>query len=229
MTIPVKTEGLVTSRDIDIENVNSDVVIGDTTANKEYLTSEGGDVTINVDNGNVYNSGVAKTLIVAKDGGNLNIHVNDGNIGKEIGPCADGVCTGIGKDARDLKLSVNANVDGVYTADTNQVNTNKDYVINMAALNSDMKVNRIKADGRVILLADAEKKAAKPYKILNAAEDDTLANVEGKGISMISSGGIGTKDKAVTFVQTAGDFNDNYHYDVTDPKHDQRILGYNYK
>ena len=143
---------------------------------KEYLTSDGGDVNISIKNGSLYNAGVAKTLIAAKNGGNLNIHVEDGTIGKEVGPCKDGVCTGIGPEARDLTQSINANIDGTYTAETVKNNKTGNLVINLAALDSDMNVNQIKADGRVILLADSSVKGQTPSKESPQEEIKTLYN-----------------------------------------------------
>lgn len=206
----INVKGIVTSKGIDIKNKDSNVVIGDTTDNKNYLTSTGRGVNIDINNGNLYNYGVAKSLILAQNGGDLNINVVDGTIGKEVGPCDGGVCTGIGVDARDLTKSINANVDGAYTAVTKQNNKTNDLVINLAALDSDMKVDKIIADGRAILLADSSVKGEKPYSILNAAKDSSVANVQGKGISMIASGGIGSANKKLTFIQTKGDFNDAY-------------------
>lgn len=94
-----------------------------------------------------------------------------------------------------MTKSINANVDGAYTAVTKQNNKTNDLVINLAALDSDMKVDKIIADGRAILLADSSVKGEKPYSILNAAKDSSVANVQGKGISMIASGGIGSANK----------------------------------
>ena len=184
----INVKGIVTSKGIDIENKNSNVVIGDTTSNTNYLTSTGRGVNINITNGNLYNAGVAKTLIAAQNGGNLNIHVEDGSIGQEPGICADGVCTGLGADARDLTKSINANVDGTYTAVTTRNNSTNDLSINLAAIDSDMKIDYIDADGRAILLADASTKGERSYDIINAASDKSKANVTGKGISIIASG-----------------------------------------
>ena len=204
----IKVQGLVKAHGVDIHNENSSVVIGDNTSNNFYITSDG-DIKIKINNGSLLNYGVAKTLFATKNGGNLNINVTDGTIGEEVGPCDGGVCTGIDKDARDLTKSINGNIEGTYTAVTSRNNRANDLVINMAALDSDMKLNYVDADGRAILLADSSVKGQTPYSILNASNDSSKANVQGKGISLIASGGIGEKDKALTFVQTAGDFNHN--------------------
>ena len=206
----VNVKGLVKSKGIDIKNKNSNVTIGDTTSNTNYLTSTGRGVNINIENGNLYNSGVEKTLILTQNGGDLNIHVKGGSIGKEVGPCEDGVCTGVGPEARDLTKSINANVDGTYTATTTRDNKANNLVINLAAIDSDMKLNYIDADGRAILLADSAVKGQESYDILNAAKDPSKANVSGDGISIIASGNIGKNDNKLTFIQKKGDFNSDY-------------------
>ena len=230
----INVRGKVTAKGIDIENINSNVVIGNSASPNinENLYSTGKDVNIDVKGGSILNAGVDKPLIVSKNG-NLNISAEDGTIGKEVGPCADGVCTGTGPSARDLTKSVNAKVDGTYTATTTQKNSSNDLVINIAALNSDMKVNKIDADGRVILLADSSVKGQSPYAILNgAADNETTPNVEGKGISLISSGNIGEADNSLTFRQTGGTFNQNFVesgttlQNGTPPTHSDAIYNY---
>lgn len=79
----ITVQGLINGVGVDINNSNSDVVIGDTTANENYITSNG-DININIDNGNLYNSGVDKTLLKTTNNGKLNINVTDGNIGEEV-------------------------------------------------------------------------------------------------------------------------------------------------
>lgn len=207
----INVKGKVLANGVDINNKNSNVVIGDKTnpakdtVNNRYITSNG-DINIDINNGSLLNAGVKDTLMNVNNG-NLNIDVKDGTIGLEVGPCDGGVCTGIGPNGRDLTKSVNANVDGTYTAKTTKVNSKDDLVINMAALNSDMNVNEINADGRVILLADSSTKGSKAYDILNAKESDKapVPNIQGKGISLIASGNIGAKDKKVTFRQNGAE------------------------
>ena len=212
----IKVRGKVTAKGIDIENKNSNVVLGSTAegAVNENLTSSGQDVNITVENGSILNAGVADTLIVSKNG-NLNMSATDGTIGLEVGNCENGVCTGIGPDARDLTKSINANVDGVYVAETKQVNSDRDLVVNIAALNSDMKIDRISADGRAILLADSTVKGQTPYSVLNASTSAPVPNIEAKGISVIASGKIGENGKSLTFRQSAGGFNQDYVEDGT--------------
>ena len=191
---------------VDVIGHNSDVIIGDTTDNNNYITSNG-TVNINITDGNLYNYGVAKTLIATTTGADLNVNVVNGAIGKEITGCEGGVCTGIGTDSRDLKLSINTSIDGIITA----ISSGTGSLANIASLDKDMHVNQIKADGKVILLADVadiNHKGESPYSILNYSKDATKPNIEGKGISIIASGSIGEKENKLTFRQTAGDFND---------------------
>ena len=197
----IRIKGLVNAHGIDITNKNSNVVIGDETSNNKYLTSKG-DINININRGNLLNSGVAKTHLVTENGGNLKIDVVDGSIG-------EAVKDGIGPDARDLTKSINANIDGTYTARTKMDSMTGDSVINMAAIDSDMKLNTVNADGKVYLLADSSVKGQKQYSIVNASKNPDTVNVTGKGISLIASGNIGDSKNALTFTQTEGTFNDS--------------------
>ena len=204
----INVKGHITGNGINIDNKNSNVVIGYDNNNKDYLTSTG-DVNINVQNGNVYNSGVASNLIKAN--GNLLIDVQNGAIGKEVGPCEGGACTGIIGNSRDLTKSVNVNVIGNVKALSTK--GSNDSLINITSLDNDLNVDQIKADGRVILLADSSNNlqslanggykttGAAAYNIVNRASDDNNPNVEGSGISIIASGSIGEDDKALTFRQ----------------------------
>lgn len=191
-------------------NKNSDMTIGSTAVNQNIESNA--DVNIAVTNGNLLNNGVAKTLIYTTNGADLNATVTNGAIGKEVGPCADGVCTGVGPSGRDLTKSVNTSIDGVITA-TSTKGTNTS-LINMASLDKNMHVNQIKADGRVILLADdATNKGATAYSIVNRTKDAKNPNVEGTGISLIASGNIGeaktdsTKSTPLTFRQNGYAYN----------------------
>lgn len=70
-----------------------------------------------------------------------------------------------------------------------------------------MNVDQIKADGRVILLADdSTNKGETPYDIINASSDPSKPNVEGAGISIIASGNIGEDGNALTFRQNNGSY-----------------------
>jgi len=216
--IGTRVRGLMNAgNNVDINNKYSHVIIGDDTDNNEYITA-GNDVNIKVEEGSILNwagfegnTGVlgindAKTLI--KAGGNLNMDVTNGTIGQEVGAgCYGDYCTGI-SDAtgtRDYAKSINANVGGTVTATTTDTYPGgvRDLVINYAAINSDMKIDHIKADGRVILTTDYDQNDGKTrYDMINASTDPNKANVEGWGISLISSGNIGSKDNKLTFNQT---------------------------
>ena len=196
----INVNGIVNGNNINIDNQNSNVVLGYNTG-KDYLNASN-NVNISVVNGNLLNYGTTSNLI--KAGNNLNIDVQNGSIGKEVGPCDGGICTGIGPDARDLTKSVNIAVDGKVSAESTKGSNNS--LINLASIDKNMNVDRIKADGRVILLADSSVKGSKAYDIVNASTDSTKPNVEGAGISIISSGNIGSKDNALTFRQTQGVF-----------------------
>ena len=105
-------KGLVTTTNggtVKLKGKDSNIVIGDTTSNNNYITSNG-NVNIEVDNGNLFNYGVAKTLIVTNNtdnnNNNLTINVANGAIGEEINPCQDGVCTGIGLDSQNQSTRI---------------------------------------------------------------------------------------------------------------------------
>lgn len=185
---------------VNFVNKNSNMSIGSTGVNKNITSNA--NVNIAVTNGNLLNNGVANTLIYTTNGADLNATVTNGRIGDEVGPnynCDGGVCTGIGPSGRDLTKSVNTSIDGVITA-TSTAGSNTS-LINMASLNKNMNVNQIKADGRVILLADSSTKGASPYSIVNRSKNSANPNVEGTGISLIASGNIGeakTSTKSAT-------------------------------
>ena len=117
--------------------------------------------------------------------------------------------TGIGpktQGSRDFTKSINGNIKGKVTAKTtDSTNTNNDLVINYAALDSDMNINSIKANGRVILTVDDSAHAkggtatGTQYNMINATTGNGT-NIEGRGISLISNGSIGTKDNKITFM-----------------------------
>ena len=210
----VNVKGLVNGqKDVNITSENGNVVIGDNTENDNYITA-GDNININVNNGSILNEGSAtkvKTLLKANK--NLNMYVTDGTIGTEVQQ--DGAIsgsTGIGpknQGSRDFSKSINANIGGNVTAKTTKnATTANNLVINYAAIDSDMNINSIKADGRVILTVDDSSHAnggvasGTRYNMLNANKTKGNVNVEGTGISLISNGSIGTKDNKVTFVQT---------------------------
>ena len=191
----INVKGNVSGNGININNSNSNVILGDKTGKNNLASS--GNVNIDIVNGNLYNFGTKETLISANK--DLNINVKNGAVGQEVGPCDGGVCTGIGPDGRDLTKSVNVAVDGkINTLSTKGSNAS---LVNMASLNKNMNIDQIKSDGRVILLADSSVKGSKAYDIINASTNEKNPNVEGTGISLISSGNIGSKDKALTFRQ----------------------------
>lgn len=210
----VNVKGLVNGqKDVNITSENGNVVIGDNTENDNYITA-GDNININVNNGSILNEGSAtkvKTLLKANK--NLNMYVTDGTIGTEVQQ--DGAIsgsTGIGpknQGSRDFSKSINANIGGNVTAKTTKnTTTANNLVINYAAIDSDMNINSIKADGRVILTVDDSSHAnggaasGTRYNMLDANKTKGNVNVEGTGISLISNGSIGTKDSKVTFVQT---------------------------
>lgn len=210
----VNVKGLVNGqKDVNITSENGNVVIGDNTENDNYITA-GDNININVNNGSILNEGSAtkvKTLLKANK--NLNMYVTDGTIGTEVQQ--DGAIsgsTGIGpknQGSRDFSKSINANIGGNVTAKTTKnATTANNLVINYAAIDSDMNIDSIKADGRVILTVDDSSHAnggaasGTRYNMLDANKTKGNVNIEGTGISLISNGSIGTKDNKLTFVQT---------------------------
>ena len=83
--------GNVNGNGININNKNSNVVLGDKNG-KDFLSSAG-DVNIKIDNGSLLNYGTKANLIKADK--NLTIDVKDGTIGLGAGNCQDGACTGV--------------------------------------------------------------------------------------------------------------------------------------
>ena len=219
----VNVKGLVNAKNnVKVQSNNGNVVIGDETENDNYITA-GKNIDITVNNGSLLNYGVVKTLLNA--GGDLNMDVTDGTIGLGVQQkgCEGSGCTGIGEMAdgsRDFSKSINASIRGKVTAKTTKATTKEnDLVINYAAIDSDMNIDTIKADGRVILTVDdmAHIKTGKPsgtrYNMVNARPDDnSKTNIEGTGISLIANGSIGTKDNKVTFIQTGA--KDGYSMDA---------------
>lgn len=76
-----------------------------------------------------------------------------------------------------------------------------------------MNVNKIDSDGNVMLTAaEWPEKDENPtpdresyfhgYSIINAADDKSQPNITGKNISIIASDNVGSKDNALTYLQT---------------------------
>ena len=206
-------KGLIKAeKDIKINNKNSNVVIGDNT-NNNYYVQAGNDIDINIEDGSLLNYGVNKVLLAAD--GDLTMRVINGTIGLPVqqDACQGSGCVGVGDKAdgsRDFTKSINGNIKGkvnATTTNTKAATKPDDLVINYAAIDSDMNIDQIKADGRVILTVDDSAHAfngqanGKRYNMINASTDSSKANVEGWGISLISNGNIGEKDNKLTFNQ----------------------------
>ncbi len=201
----IKVAGLINTNGLNVKNKDSNVVIGDNTENDKYITSTG-DVNIDVNNGSILNYGVNKTLINIQNASALNMNAVDGTIGLDDGNCG-AACIGVGPDSRDFTKSINVTSDGAITATTSQNALTDDLVINIAGKNSDLNIDHVKADGKVLLTTADFDKDGKGYSILNASTDPPKANVEGKGIALIASDKIGEADNKLTFNQTEGKFN----------------------
>ena len=202
---------------VSIKADGGNVVIGDRSYNNNYI-SAGKNIDINVNNGSILNYegqqsdaklmkiADAKTLL--KAGGDLNMDVKNGTIGLNVGDnCTGGYCTGISNASTtiDYSKSVNANISGIVTANTTDTTSVKqnNYVINYAAINSNMNIDAIDADGRVILTTDYNKDdGVTRYSMLNASKNAAKPNVEGYGLSLIASKDIGSSNAPLTFNQT---------------------------
>ena len=200
-----------------IKENGGNVVIGDRTSNNNYITA-GKNIDINVKNGSILNYesqqadarimhiNAAKTLL--KAGGDLNMDVTDGTIGLNVGDnCTGGYCTGISnaETTRDYAKSINGHINGAVTAKTTDSTAVKqnNFVINYAAVNSDMNIDNIDADGRVILTTDYNQNdGITRYNINNASKNAAKPNVQGYGLSLIASKNIGTENAPLTFNQT---------------------------
>ena len=210
-------QGHVTNRNntakVEFRNSNSNMVIGHETTDNNIQSNA--DILMAIQNGNLLNyfadkginpsdagyKDATKTLITTTNGADLTINAQQGQIGTDLGLCDGGVCTGIGPNERNLTKSINTSIDGTITAES----TGENGLVNMASLDTDMRVNKIHAEnGKVILLADDKyNKGATRYDIVNRAEDDTVPNLKGDAISAIASGNIGEgADKKLTFIQT---------------------------
>ena len=210
----VKVQGAVDANNINVDNSNSHLVLGHagmTKDSKANLTAKN-NVNIIQKDGSILNAGTKETQIRA--GKDLNITVDNGKIGVETGTSGGGYTYGPDGTQVDTSKSINIDIKGKINAATNDTKgTGGDYVINMASKGSNMNVDHIKADGRVILLTDLDENGL-TGSILNATSNPLKANIEAKGLSLISSGTIGSEDKALTVNDT------NYAY-----KSDYEALG----
>ena len=183
--------GTVKGRNIKVVANGNDVVLGNTTT-KQLALDAANKVRVENKNGSIKNAGVDADLI--KAGGNLFMSAKNGSIGEDVDT------SGIGAANRDLTKSVNIDVDGRIKAFTKDSNHNK--VINLATKGKDMNVNRIKADGKVILLTDKDAQGHTGSILNDATQLNKFANVKGTSLHMISSGTIGTNAKPLHFRQT---------------------------
>lgn len=210
----IKVRGSVQGNDINVINSNSHLVLGHssmTNDSKANLNAKN-NVNITQTDGSILNGGTKQTQI--QTGKDLNITVNNGKIGVETGTSGGGYTYGPDGTQVDTSKSINIDVKGKINASTADTKgTGGDYVINMASKGSNMNIDHIKADGRVILLTDLSDNGL-TGSILNASSDPTKANIEAKGLSLISSGTIGEENNALTFNDT------NYAY-----KSDYEALG----
>ena len=220
----VNIEGYVKGKNVNISSNGGNVTMGDNTThtNPSYVYADE-NVNITSTNGSILNYGVEKILIKTRSG-DLTMNAENGTIGLGVqqNACNGSGCTGIGPKAdaaRDFTKSINTQIAGKVNAHTNATSEaakQEDLVINYASIGSDMKVDTIKADGRVILTVDDDYGATnngKKYSIVNARpNDNTDTNIEGWGISLIADKNIGTSDNKVTFIQNRA--SDGYKMDA---------------
>ena len=187
-------DGTVRGNKVTAYAKGNDIVLGNTDTNQIAINGLK-KVSITTDDGSILNAGVDTHLI--KSGGNIYMHANNGTIGTE--PAG-----GIGENARDLTKSINVVANGKIKAFTTDPGMNG--TINIASKGHDLKVDRIKADGKVFLLTDKyvdEAGVVHTGSILNrGTELDNYANVKGTSINLISSGSIGTFDRPLHYRQT---------------------------
>jgi len=206
----VKVQGTVAANDININNKDSHVFLGNKNAAKDAPANLNAmnNVNINLENGSVLNAGTKNTMIATD--GNLNIKVDNGKIGFNPGTSGGGYTYGPNGEQVDTTKSINIDVAGKINAQTNDTKgTTGDYTINLASQGSNMNIDHIKADGRVILLADFDENN-NSGSILNAASDATKANIEAKGLSLISSGTIGENENALNINDTNYAYKSDY-------------------
>ena len=209
----VKVQGHTNSnKSTTIDSYDGNIILGHDDTDNNVIANE--NINVNAYDANIWNyardtkgalhvKDGAKTFLVAD--GDLNLYAENGTIGDNAGGiCESGNCTGIGAvGTRDFNKSINANVKGKVKAQTvDKAAKQNDLVINYAAIDSDMNIDNIDADGKVILTVDYGKDGSSRYNINNVATDNSKANIEGWGLSVIASGNIGAADKKVTFNQT---------------------------
>ena len=187
--------GTVRGNKVTAYSKGNDIVLGNTET-KQIAINGLKKVFITADDGSIKNAGVDTHVI--KSGGNLYMATTNGSIGEDVNTA------GVDVNSRDLTKSVNVYVNGkvkAFTTDEKQQS-----VINIASKGKDLKVDRIKADGKVILLTDKtvdENGVEHTGSILNAATElDKYANVKGTTVQMLSSGSVGADNKALHFRQT---------------------------
>ena len=152
-----------------------------------------------------------KTLLSTS--GNLTMNVDGGNIGSDTHALDDKESGfGINASTRDYTESINVNVAGVVNANATN---NDNALINLRAKDSNLNVNNITSDGNVMLTAVDWKQADTVpapsdesyyhgYSVVNSATDKSKANVTGRNISVISSDNIGTNGNSFTYNQLEG-------------------------
>jgi len=211
----IRVHGAVAGNNVNVGNKDSNVYLGNPNApvsnNAVANLNAANDVVINLENGSLLNDGTANTLINANK--DLTINVNNGKIGVDTGSSGGGYTYGPDGAQVDMKKSINIDVDGKINAHTlDSKGTNGNYAINMASKGSDMNIDHIYAAGRVILLSDAKYDEDKVTtgSILNAATDPAKANIEAKGVSLISSGTIGQNGKPLTINDTNYAYKSDY-------------------
>lgn len=208
----IYVKGIVNAdNDVNIINEKSDVIIGDKSKNNNYITA-GNDINIYVEDGSILNFGVDKTLL--KSNGNLNMEVTNGSIGENPTTVSTRRYSNSNAWAKrgswtysktinaDVKGNLNAkatNTKETKTARNNQINS-----INYTAVNSDMNIDKIKADGNVLLIVDNIGEETQRYDMINSSSTGAGANIEANGITLISNGSIGDSDNKITFNQTGG-------------------------
>ena len=189
-------DGTVRGNKVTAYSKGNDIVLGNKETNQIAINGKK-KVFITTDDGSILNAGVDTHLI--KSGGNLYMAANNGSIGEDV----EG-STGVGADARDLTKSVNVYVNGRVKAFT--TDEKKNSAINIASKGKDLRVDRIKADGKVLLLTDKAVDSegnVKTGSILNAATElGDYANVKGTTVQLMSSGSIGTGAAPLHFRQT---------------------------
>lgn len=220
--------GLVeaTSSNINVVSNNSDVSIGENgTTNDNYLTAAK-DVVININNGSLLNNIAGtgsnydlgnpnldyKTLI--KTGENLLISVKDGNVGASD---ASNPGFGINASSRNYTDSINVKVGGTVNVSAANETQTDDRLVNLRSVESDMKIDSVKADGNVILTAadwrQSDGEYSDPlynngYSIISA--DTSKTNVEGQNISIIASDNVGAADAKLNINQNLSEDSNSF-------------------